>query len=442
MAMLAAGTAKAQLPMTLKDCMEYALEQSTEMERLHADHDDARLQRREAILRTFTPDISAGIGVSSNFGRTVDPETNSYINTSSFSNSYSVQGSLLLFDGFAALNNMKIARMAVQMGLTREQQLNDKICLSVMQAYYNVVFHRRMSAVLEAQVASGRAHLTLARRQHELGQKGYADVVQTEADLAEKEYQLVQSGNECGEAMLNLKALMLYPVDDSLAIVEEPSALRQPLPSATDPAADRQLAEWAKQHLPEAVLSRWEMEKAKLELHSVRGSFLPSLLLSGGWSSNYYTYPGKEGYKAPDFRDQIRNNGGEYVQLVLSIPIYSRFSRRTRLEMKKNDCRRAEANHRDRMQRIEAEVSRALQDSRGAFSALEKARKRVKVQEESYRLSERQLEQGLISPLDYQSVSNAFLQAKAEELNAFLQYMLKQSVVSYYKGISYLEQQK
>ena len=46
----------------------------------------------------------------------------------------------------------------------------------------------------------------------------------------------------------------------------------------------------------------------------------------------------------------------------------------------------------------------------------------------------------MISPIEFQTVSNAYLNAQAEQLNAMLQYYLKSSVVKYYKGISYLEQ--
>lgn len=48
--------------------------------------------------------------------------------------------------------------------------------------------------------------------------------------------------------------------------------------------------------------------------------------------------------------------------------------------------------------------------------------------------------QGLISPIEFRTVLNDYLNAQAELLNARFQYLLKSSVVKYYQGISYLNQ--
>ena len=139
-----------QESMNLRQCMEYALQHSSKKVVQRADFDDALLQRRDAILAACTPTVSAGTHAYTNFGRTIDPETNSYISSKSFSNGYSVNAGIMLFDGFSAVNNIKIAKTAVKMGLSREQQLDDEICLSVMQAYYNLVYQAEMTAVWQS----------------------------------------------------------------------------------------------------------------------------------------------------------------------------------------------------------------------------------------------------------------------------------------------------
>ena len=42
-------------PMTLKDCMEYAVSNSTKVRIQQAANNDARLARRDAIFDAFTP---------------------------------------------------------------------------------------------------------------------------------------------------------------------------------------------------------------------------------------------------------------------------------------------------------------------------------------------------------------------------------------------------
>ena len=137
-----------QQAMTLKECMEYAVSNSTKMRIQQADTRDAQVERRSAILEAFTPSVSAGSYAYYNFGRSVDPETNTYKSTTSFQNGYQASGSLALFNGFAAVNNLKITKTAAAMGVSREEQTRDEVCLATMEAYYNVVYFTEYSAWL------------------------------------------------------------------------------------------------------------------------------------------------------------------------------------------------------------------------------------------------------------------------------------------------------
>ena len=55
-----ASALQGQEVMTLKDCMEYAVSNSTKMRIQQADTRDAQMERRSAILEAFTPSVSAG----------------------------------------------------------------------------------------------------------------------------------------------------------------------------------------------------------------------------------------------------------------------------------------------------------------------------------------------------------------------------------------------
>ena len=130
--------------MDLKACMRYAVEHSTKMRIQQADIRDAQIDRRDAILAAFTPSIDGSTYAYSNFGRSIDPETNTYIRTTSFHNGYSLSAGINLFNGFQAVNNLKITKTAQQMGLTREQQIEDQLCLATMEAYCNVLYYTEM----------------------------------------------------------------------------------------------------------------------------------------------------------------------------------------------------------------------------------------------------------------------------------------------------------
>ena len=434
----------ANSPYSLRDCMEYAIAHSAKMEIQHANNDDARIARREAILRAFTPTIQGSTYASLNFGRGIDPETNSYISTTSFNNGYSVSGAITLFNGFAAVNNLKITKTAIKMGITEEQQLRDQICLAVIEAYCNVLYFTQMTEALQVQVATANSNLQLAQRQEQLGQKSHADVIQLEADLAEREYQYITMSNQLNDARMTLKDLMLWEEDHELLIdlqsAENLTASHANSLTAVGGLLSNSEAVSSALHHPSVELAAYRMANAQLDLSTARWRLAPSLSLSGGWSTGYYTYPNAQDYVAMPFAGQFINNSGEYVQLSLSIPIYDGLSRQSNIVRKKNAYRRAEAEYRQTLCEVEAEMARAVQDRDGAMAAMRQADRRAKAQQEAYAINSKKFEQGLISPLELKTSSDNHLNAQAEHLNAQLKYFIKTCVVRYYNGTPYLEQ--
>ena len=428
------GNLRAQ-EMTLHDCMEYAISNSTKMRIRQAETGDARITRRDALLSVFLPSISAGTSASYNFGRNIDPETNTYINTVSFSNGYSVSAGITLFNGFSAVNNLKISQTSLKMGETRERQTEADICLAVMEAYYNVVYYKRLCDVYEEQVAVAEQTLVKARRQEELGQKGHADVIQMEAELADRQYERINTFNMYDHQRTILADLMFWPVEEELVIDTEVPWSLSVIPGLTgDP--DAVVAD-ALAHNPAVLLAEGTRLNAQLELNTAKWQILPTVSLNGGWSTNYYNFQGQQ---QEPYWDLLKRNGGEYVSLSVSVPIFNRLSRQSSIARRRNALSRAEAEYDQTLRDVESEVRRAVQDRDGAATAYLQAQRKAEVQSEAYALNLKKLEQGLISPLEFQTANNNYLKAQADEMNSLFKYLIKQAVVRYYNGVEYINQ--
>ena len=439
MALGLASVAYGQDVMTLKECMQYAVENSAKMKLQQMDVDDARVARRDAIMQAFTPQVSASTYAYSNFGRSVDPETNTYVSTTSFNNGYSVSGGITLFDGFAAVNNMKVTKTALKMGIDQERLTEDQICLATMEAYCNALYYGQLAEILQGQVATSESTLILAKKQEELGQKGYTDVIEMEAELADRQYQLISAKNMYADAMLTLKDIMFWPMEQEL-LIDDSIAESEVIATLFPTDEKEQIMEYAVNNLPSVSIAKATMENALVDLKTAKWAFSPSLSLYAGWSTSYYTYPGMQGYVPTPFHTQFKNNGGEYIQLSLSIPIFDRLSTFSKLNRKKNAYSRASIQYEQKVREVEAEVTRAIQDRDGASAAYIQAERRAELQEEAYHLNLKRFEQGLISTIDFQKASDNWLNAKTTRLDALLKFYIKRCVVDYYNGVSYLEQ--
>ena len=428
--------ANAQAPedggvMTLHDCMAYAISNSTKIRIQEAEMGDARIARRDAALKLFTPQINAQTYAYYNFGRSIDPQTNTYFNTTSFHNNYGVTAGYDLFNGFQAVNNYKISKTGMLIADSQEKQVEADICLAVMEAYYNVVYYKRLCDVYEEQVATAESALAKAHRQEELGQKGHADVIQMEADLADRQYDLTNTYNMYQDQKMTLADLMFWPLDEELNI-DTSMPLWQVEPVSTNSVVD-----FALEHNPAIQIASWQQLNAKRELNTAKWQLLPTIGLYAGWSTSYYTYQGSQ---TNPFWHQFRNNGGEYVEVTLSIPIWNRLNKYSTISRKKHALEKATAEYDQKRRDVESEVRRAIQDRDGAATAYLQAQRKAEVQEEAYTLNLKKLEQGLISPLEFQTANNNFLKAQADEMNSLFKYLIKQAVVRYYNGVEYINQ--
>ena len=450
------GTYDGTAAMTLRDCMEYAISNSTKMRIQQAAIGDAQIDRRDAALALFTPSITAQTYAYYNFGRSIDPQTNTYFNTTSFHNNYSVNAGYDLFNGFQAVNNLKISKTGLKIADSQEKQVEADICLAVMEAYYNVVYYKRLSDVYAEQVVAAEQALTKARRQEELGQKGHADVIEMEADLADRQYDHTNTYNMYCDQKMVLADLMFWPMEQELVIDTDLNSLAsaqddrrngtaipgassdfQNAPSLILGDSEESIVAFALENNPEVQVASMQALNAKRELNVAKWQVLPSVGVYAGWSTSYYTYQGST--TAP-FLDQFRNNGGEYVEVSLSIPIWSRLGKQSKISRKQHAFDKANAQLDQKRRDVESEVRRAILDRDGAATAYLQAQRKAEVQQEAYSLNMKKLEQGLISPLEFQTANNNYLRSRADEMNSLFKFLIKQAVVKYYNGVDYINQ--
>ena len=420
---------------------------------LHEDpHPAGRIRRR---LQAFTPNLSGSTYAYYNFGRSIDPQTNTYFTQTSFHNSYSVSAGFDLFNGFQAVNNLKISKTGLAISESQEKQVEADICLAVMEAYYNVVYYKRLADIYEEQVGEAEMALKKAMRQEELGQKGHADVVQMEADLADRKYDLTNVRNSYKDQLMTLGDLMFWPPEEELVVdtnvrsfadARSFAGAQDDRRGAQDDnsvilreqkATEESVIAFALENNPQIKIAEGTMLNAKRELSTTKGQLLPTLGLYAGWSTTYYTY---QGAQTNSFRDQFRNNGGEYVEMSMSIPIWGKLQKQSRIAKQRNALAKATAEYDQKRRDVESEVRRAVQDRDGSEAAYEQARYKSEIQEEAYNLNLKKMEQGLISPLELQTATNNYLKSKADEMNSQFKYLIKDAVVKYYSGIEYVNQ--
>lgn len=415
---------------TLQACMRYAVEHSPQAVRQQLASANLRVSYREAVLQHL-PSLGSEVGLSAGFGRNVDPATNTYTTVNTLSNSYGLSAGIAVFDGLQLLNNTRAAKIAKLRGEEQQQQVEDAILQETMQAYYDFAYTLGAGELAREQVEASRENLRQGRQMMALGLKGAADVAQLEATLASDEYNLTRAENDRRNGELNLKRVMNYPPEARLRI---DTAGRYAVPQMETAAVD-EIVGVAAALLPEVRMSGMEVRLARLDLSTAKARLFPTVSASASIGTSYYKNLNGE---AAAFSDQFRDNLSKSVAAHLSVPLFSGWSRQTQIVRTRNLLRSAEQTHIETQRRIAVEVEQAVLELNGAYSERQSAEKSVHARQLAYRVAQRKYQEGLLSALDLQTVSNQLLEARAALLRAELTWQAKRKLVDYYKGIPLL----
>ncbi|HJC26744.1 MAG TPA: TolC family protein [Candidatus Alistipes stercoravium] len=414
-------------PMSLEACMQYAVEHSPAVRRQDYTNRNYRQDYIESIA-SLVPAVSGSVGASTSFGRSVDPETNTYTDVSNFDNSYSVSGQIPVFAGLTGINTVRAARVMRMQGVEELQLARDQIALKTMQAYFDVVYYTESVRLAREQLETSTAELEKSRKLFELGLKSAADVAEVESQQASDDYLLTQQENNLALAEIALAEAMNYPADRPLRI---DTAVAIETPAGVAPF--REVLDNALENNPKAVAARHDVRRSRLQFSIARGNLLPSLYVGGGYSTNFFMNLDDRSLYA-SFPNQFRDNRGFYVSAQLSIPIFGGLSRRTSMNRARNNWRIAEQNRTETLRTLQSEVAQAYQQMLGFGKEFVQASKKSDAARLAYEAVSGKYERGMVSALDLQTAADNLLQARSERLRARLQYILKVRLVAYYNG--------
>ena len=117
----------------MNDCMRYAVENSPKVRQQIYTNNTYKAEHQSAIA-SFLPSISTSVDAQYRYGRSVDPKTNTYTNTSTFNNGYGASLSIPLFQGGELINQWRLANVNRHMGRNDLRKQKDDLAINVMSA--------------------------------------------------------------------------------------------------------------------------------------------------------------------------------------------------------------------------------------------------------------------------------------------------------------------
>ena len=410
----------------LDSCMAYAVEHATDVKR-EVVNARQRKQDYQKAVTDFLPSVAGGVQGQYAWGRNIDPETNTYNHVTTFNNYYQLYASLNVFDGFATINAFKQAKLARAYSTTAMQKVRDDKAIDVMQKFVDAAYAEASIQIASDKLAESKRLLGKMQRLYELGEKGRPDVVQMESQVAEDEYNLTHQKHVAQQSLLTLKSAINFPVEEELRLVTNGKQVNESFPINHETVYQNFL-----NASPDVKSAEYEVEKARYDYKIAKGRLLPSLSLSGGISTNFYRNL-SQGGQYEGFASQFRNNGGEYLALTLSIPIYDNVAWHS-VKKARNDWQLAQVNLEETKRKLHDHIAQAVMDAEGYAKELYQMNKKVASDSLAYYMSSRKFEEGMLSTFDLHTAAQTLLESRIKQLQMQMLLVIKQRLVDYYQG--------
>ena len=424
---LLATAVPAQRMWTADQCMQYAVDHSRNVRAGRLTLADYEAERMRAA-GGFLPSVGASVGGQVNFGRAIDPETNTYTTVSTLYNSYGLSASIPVFDGLQRYNELHAARASVLMGRQGVLAQKEQVAQQVLKQYVDAVYQMGALRLARQKREESMALLVQSRAMAEVGLRSEADTAQMRATYASDDCEVTRQESLLSNALLALKTTMNYPVDEPLQI-DTAAVPTYPLVACQAGELYAQACGWN----PSVLMAGYNLKVARLGLRSARGAFFPSLSVGAGISTSYYRQVGARG--TTGFGGQFRNNRGEHVYATLSIPVFNRLGLLANLRRQRNNVARAQETLGQRQDDLRVLIEQTTSDQRNSCKELQKTAARVEADSVASRLTRQKYEEGLASAIEVQTAAVTLLQSRAQLLQSRLQNYYLTRILNYYKGM-------
>lgn len=417
---------------TLDDCVRYALEHNLQLNNSKYEIDSNRETYRQSF-RELLPSVRANSEYNIRYGRSVNPNDNSFVNTEFFSNNYTLEASLNLFKGFQKINAIKASKFIYRATEEEIKQQKYLLAFRVMQAFYDIQFLEGALAIAKEQTDISMANYDLVDKRIELGLLAGADLYEAESLLLADRLDVTQANNQLIAAKLILIQEMNLEGTSDITIINEVENYNQIL-AFTELISDTVYSK-AQNFIPIIKAGKLRVEAAKKQVAVERGNLYPSLSLFGGYGTGYYETITDDSGDIVPFNQQFKDNIFKVVGLSLNIPISDGWSVRSNLKQHKIERLRAENNLKVQEQELYKTIQTLVQDAKSIRIEYDQTSKNVEYQKQAFAVAQKRYENGLISALELYTAKNLFATAQNQNLQVRLQGEINKSTLEFYQGL-------
>ncbi|HUZ61249.1 MAG TPA: TolC family protein [Hanamia sp.] len=449
----------AQNRLTLKQAIEIGIKNNFDVlqsELLMQKADITLKQTRENML----PNLNASIDQGMNYGKSINPFTNAYIDQKVGFGGYGASSNILLFNGFSLQNAIKSNKFGYEASKMELQQAKDNLTINIILAYLQVLSAEDVLKQSQDQVLVTQKQVDRLAILNQTGDILPSDYYDLKGQLANDQIAIVNNKGNLETAKLSLTQLLNIPYDRNLEVERMPeSNFNINYTGTPDSIYNNALQQFA-----EIKAVKLRTESAQKNIRSIKGELFPTLTFGGNINSNYSSvatqsyyvnstetpssnyvtvggtqYPvieKEDNYNSQkiNFGNQLSNNLYYTVNLGLTIPLFNSFRIRNQIKLANIDYKNNQLIEQHTKTQLQQSIEQAYVNLTTASEKYKLLQDQVQSFEESFRTAEVRFNAGAITSVDYLIAKNNLNLSQNNLIIAKYDFVLREKVLDYYGG--------
>jgi len=413
----------------LRECCDYAVEHNIGIKQQQNQCRQQEIQLSTA-KNSRLPDLSAGVNQNFSFGRGLTMD-NTYTNKNTSNTSLQLGTSVPLFTGFEIPNQIKLNQLNLEAATADLEKAKNDIRMQVAQAYVQILYNMEIADVAHRQIEIDSAQVARLQAFVDNGKASGVELSQQKATLAGSKLTATQADNNLRLSILTLTQLLELDTPEGFTINRPSTEELDMLSQMANLVTPDQVYAEALGIKPEILSQQLKLKGAAHSIKIAQAGNYPTLSLSGGLGTNYYT---TSGFKSDGLGKQLENNFSQYIGLNLSVPIFNRFSTRNRIRSARVDQANQQLQLDNTKKTLYKEIQQVYYNALNAQTKTQSSAEAVQSSKDAFELTQAKYENGKATITEFNEAKNNYMKAESDLVQARYENLYQHALLEFYRG--------
>ena len=422
----------AQEKWTLRECIDYAMQNSITLKQAHLTKQTATETRKQSQAALF-PSLSASSNPSfgyrpwqsSGMATVSNGTVNSSVTKTYYNGTYGINASWTLWNGNQNHNQVKANKLSEEQAELKIEQSANSIQEQIAQLYVQILYMNEAIGVNRESLDASKKNEERGQEMVNVGKMSKADLAQLSAQRAMEEYNLVEAESNLANYKLQLKQLLEITGEQAFDVAMPTASDQQAL--ASIPSV-MNVYEQALTLRPEIKNTELALQASDVQLKIARAGYLPTLSMTGGVGTSTTSNNSNK------WGEQMKTNFDASAGIGISIPIFDQRKARTAVNKAKIQHEQALLDQQDQQKKLYSTIEGFWLDAQTNQEKFRAASATVESEQQSYDLLQEQFNLGLKNIVELLNGKVSLLQAQQSKLQSKYTTILKQQLLKFYQG--------